>query len=65
MIGEICEAFHCTPSQAMQEDFALCQQIIVMRKYAELSALEDRDPKAISGEQRRFMDALEGRERER
>lgn len=45
----------------MREDFALCQQIMAMRAYAELSMLEERNPKALSSEQRRFMLTLEGR----
>ena len=55
----ICEAFQCPPDVAMQQDMALCEQIITMRNYAELEAAEQRDPKSLTTEQRRWVAMLE------
>ena len=55
----ICEAFQCPPDVAMRQDMALCEQIITMRNYAELSSAEQRDPKLLTIEQRRWVVMLE------
>lgn len=43
----------------MQQDVALCEQIMVMRSFSELSLAERHNPKALSEEQRRFVLQLE------
>jgi hypothetical protein len=43
----------------MRQDAALCEQIMVMRSFAELSSAEKHNPKALSEEQRRFVLQLE------
>jgi len=59
MIGQICEAFNCSPDVALRQDYELCEQIMLMRNYAELSNMEQRDPKSLTGDHRKFVISLE------
>lgn len=43
----------------MRQDAALCDQIMVMRRFAEFSMTERHNPKSLSEEQRRFILQLE------
>lgn len=43
----------------MRQDAVLCEQIMVMRTFAELSSTERHNPKALSEDQRRFILQME------
>lgn len=46
-ISEMCEAFHCTPDVAEQQDFALVQRILEYRKAKAAVAAFDRGAKGV------------------
>lgn len=55
----ICEAFQCPPDVAARQDPVLCEQILVMRNYAELVSLEQKNAKMLSEDQRRWLIRME------
>jgi len=55
----ICEAFQCPPDVAARQDPVLCEQIIMMRSYAELSSMEKHNSKLLTSGQRRFIVQME------
>lgn len=42
MLSRICEEFHCTPLEAMQQPLALVRRILLLRNYAAAKGILDR-----------------------
>jgi hypothetical protein len=59
LISKICEAFSCTPAEAMQQDLELCEDIIVMRYFQYVYDDMKRDPKTLTPEREKFLEQME------
>lgn len=59
MISQICDTFTCTPSEAMRQDYQLCEEIKEMRTFVHIYEDMKRDKKTLTKDREKYLELIE------